>query len=140
MALFQIWDCDFGFKINGVSYTFDHVHNMTIEDPEKTKMVRGANATSKTGLVYREGLKDPKTITVTILNMALEMKALLDDIYVNRKLADVFCVSRTNGSSKIYKNAVLSMQPAQLSIDDSAESMNVNLVWESFDQAEVHKV
>jgi hypothetical protein len=136
---FQIYDCDFGIKLNGVSYYFTHVQSMAIEDPETTKLIRGANAGNKTGLVYKEGLKDAKKITVTILDMSAELKAVLDTAFEDKSRLDVFCISRTDGSSKMGRNAVLASQPQQLQIEESAESLNVALVFETFDLSEVHK-
>lgn len=137
--IFKIYDCDFGIKYNGVNYTFTHVVNLQIEDPETTKLTRGANAGNTTGLVYREGVKEPKKWTVTIMDMSAELKAVLDQAYANRDRLDVFCISRSDGSSKMGKNAVLSMQPQQLQLDDTPESMNVALTFETFESSEVHK-
>ncbi len=137
--IFKIYDCDFGIKYNGVNYDFTHVMNMQIEDPENTKLVRGSNAGNKVGLVYKEGLKDPKRITVTIIGMSQDLKAVLDTAYDNKDRLDVYCISRSDGSSKMGKNSVIAMQPKQMQVDDSPDSMNVALVFETFDLSEVHK-
>ncbi len=139
MAQFKIYDCDFGIKIDGVSYEFTHVNELTIEDPENTKLVRGANAGNKMGLVYKEGIKEPKKISVTIMDMPIALKEVLDIAYDGRTRLDVYCISKTDGSSKMAKNAVLSQIPQQLSINDSADSLNVKLDFESFDLSETHK-
>ena len=137
--IFKIYDCDFGVKYNGVNYDFTHVANLQIEDPENTKLVRGSNGTNKLGLVYKEGIKDPKRMTVTIMGMSAELKAVLDAAYEAKDRLDAYCISRTDGSSKMAKNAVLSQQPQQLSVDETPDSMNVALAFESFDLSEVHK-
>ncbi len=137
--IFKIYDCDFGIKVNGVTYDFTHVHSLQIEDPENTKLVRGANAGNKEGLVYKEGLKDPKKITVTIMGMDVTLKGVLDGIYENKSRVDAFCVNRLDGSMKIAKNAVLSQMPQQLQIDENPDSMNVALAFESFDLTETHR-
>lgn len=139
MASFKIYDCDFGIKYNGVSYEFIHVNSLAIEDPETTKLIRGANAGNKEGLAYKEGIKDAKKITVTILGMSADLKAVLDQAYENKDRLDVYTISRSDGSSKLARNAILSQMPQQLMIDDSAESMNVALAFESYDLSEVHK-
>lgn len=139
MAQFKIYDCDFGIKVNGVGYEFTHVNELTIEDPENTKLIRGSNAGNKVGLVYKEGIKEPKMIKVTIIDMSIALKEVLDAAYANRTRLDVYCISKTDGSSKIAKNSVLSQVPQQLTIDESADSMNVALAFESFDLSEVHK-
>lgn len=137
--IFRIYDCDFGVKINGVSYDFEHVAELKIEDPEKNKLTRGSNAGNRIGLAYKEGMKEPKTWTIPILNMSAELKNVLDQAFENQDRCDVYCISRADGSSKMAKNAILSNRPQQLSIDDSAESMNVELMFETFDSSESHK-
>ncbi len=137
--IFKIYESDFGVKINGVSYTFTHVHSMQVEDPENTKLIRGANAGNKEGLVYKEGLKDPKRITVTIIDIDADLKAVLDDAFDNKSRMDVFCISRADGSSKMGRNSVLATKPQQLQLDESPESLNVALAFETFDLSEVHK-
>jgi hypothetical protein len=136
---FKIYDCDFGVTLNGVNYDFEHVQNLTIEDPERTRLVRGGNAGNKMGLVYKEGVRDAKTITVTIIGMTMDFHNLLKSAYADKTRLDCYCVSRVDGSSKIAKNAILSQEPKQLSIDESADSLNTALVFESFDISEVYK-
>jgi hypothetical protein len=137
--IFKLYDCDFGVTLNGVNYDFEHVDGLQIEDPERTRLTRGANAGNKTGLVYKEGIKEPKTITLTVLDIPVALHTLLKEAYTKKTRLDAYCVSRVDGSSKIAKNAILSQEPQQLSLDESAESMNVALVFESFDVSEVHK-
>ncbi len=139
MATFKIYDCDFGVTIRGVNYDFPHVVNLSIDNPEKTKLVRGANAGNKTGLVYKEGVKDAKVATLTVMGLEQALFNLLKDVYASRERLDWYAVARADGSSKIGKNAILSQEPMQLSLDDSPESMNVALVLESFDVSETHK-
>ncbi len=137
--IFKIYESDFGIKYNGVNYDFTHIQSLTIEDPENTKLVRGANGGNKLGLVYKEGVKEPKKITVTIIGMTADLKGVLEQAYLAKDRLDAYMVSRVDGSSKIAKNAVLCMQPQQLNIDEGPESMNVALVFESFDLVETHK-
>jgi hypothetical protein len=138
-VIFKIYDCDFGIKLNAVSYEFTHVVNLAIEDPENTRLTRGANAGNKTGIVYKEGIKEPKKVTVTIQDMSAELFAVLSAAYADKSRMDVYAISRGDGSSKMAKNAVLSQQPQQLSLDEGPDSMNVALAFESFDLSEVHK-
>lgn len=137
--MFKIYDCDFGIKVNGVSYDFEHVAQVTIEDPERNRLTRGNNAKNTVGLTYKDGLKDPKRWTIPILNMSAALKAVLDDCFKNQTRLDVFCISRSDGSSKMAKNAVLSNRPQQLTLDDTAESMQVSLEFETFDSSEIIK-
>jgi hypothetical protein len=139
MAIFKIYDCDFGFTYNSVNYDFDHVDDLTLENPERTRLIRGANASNKTGLVYKEGIKDAKTLTLSIIGVSVEIHNLLKQIYKDKERVDFYCVSRADGSSKIGKNAILSQEPLQLSISESADSKNMSLVFESYDVEEVHK-
>jgi hypothetical protein len=137
--IFKLYDCDFGVTINGVNYDFEHVDGLQIEDPERTRLVRGANAGNKVGLAYKEGIKEAKTITLTVIGISLELHGLLKTVYKKKDRVDCYCISRVDGSSKIGKNAVLAQEPRQLSLDESAESLNIALVFETFDISEVHK-
>lgn len=137
--IFKLYDCEVGIKLEGLSYVFDHVASVTIQDPEKNKLTRGANSTDKQGLAYKEGLKEPKMWTMPIMNMSPELKAVLDDAFENQKRCEVYAISRSNGSSKMARSALLANRPQQLTLDDTAESMQVSLEFESFDMSEVHK-
>lgn len=136
---FKIYDCDFGFTYNGVNYDFTHVNSITVEDPETTSLVRGANAGNTEGIVYTEGLREPKKFTITMVDLSKAIFDLLKTIYKERARIDFYCISRADGSSKIAKNGVLSQQPQQLTVDETADSMNVVLMVHSFDVTEVHK-
>ena len=139
MAVFKIYDCDFGFTYNDVKYDFEHVDEMTLENPERTRLIRGSNAANKTGIIYKEGIKDAKTLTLTIIGVSADIHNLLKQIYSAKDRVDFYCISRSDGSSKIGKNAILSQEPLQLSVSEGAESMNMALVFESYDVEEIHK-
>lgn len=137
--IFKIYNCDFGIKVDGTSYDFEHVAQLQIEDNERNRLTRGANAKNKVGLPYKDGLKDPKRWTIPILAMTPELKAVLDDCYKDQTRLEVYCIDRSDGSSKMAKNAILSNKPQQLTLDETAESMEVSLEFETFDSSEVHK-
>lgn len=139
MAIFKIYDCDFGVTIRGVNYDFDHVDSVTIEDPEQTLLTRGANAKNKMGISYKQGSKEPKTVTANVMAIPFELHDLLKEIHREEERLDFYCIARSDGSSKIAKNAVLSQEPVQLTIDETAESMNLTLVFSTFDIEEKHK-
>lgn len=137
--IFKIYNCDFGFKLNSTQYDFEHVASLTIEDPERNRLTRGSNAKNKIGLSYKDGLKDPKKWTIPLLNMSADLKSVLDIAYDEVTRIDVYCIDRTDGSKKMAGNAVLSNRAQQLTINDSAESMEVSLEFETFDSIETHK-
>ena len=139
MTIFKMYDCDFSVTIAGTTYTFTEVESLQLEDPERTKLVRGSNAGNKTGLAYKEGLKEAKTITLTVLGMPKEVHDLLKGVYKDKARVDCNCISRVDGSSKIAKNCILAQSPKQLNMDDTPESMHTALIFESFDVEEVHK-
>lgn len=136
---FKPYACDFNITIGGVTYDFLHVDSFEVEDNERTRLVRGANAKNKLGLVYKEGIKEPKIITVTLANVDETLYPILETAFKNATRLDVSCIDRATGSSKGGKNCVLSSQPQQLLVDESAESMNIALIFETFDIYEVHK-
>lgn len=137
--IFKMYECDFGVTVEGVNYDFPHVENLQIEDPETTDLIRGGNAGNKTGLVYKQGIKEPKTITLTVIGMTADVHNMLKTAYADKKRLDCYAVSRIDGSSKIAKNAILSQEPKQSNLDDSADSMNTALIFKSFDISEEHK-
>lgn len=137
--VFKLYDCDIGIKIGGVNYQFTHVASINIEDPRRNKLTRGANAGNLEGLVYQEGISEPVRWTIPIMNMSAALKEVLDGAFKNQTRLDVFCISRRDGSSKMAKNAIMSNQPQQLTLDETAESMQVALEFETFDSGEVHK-
>ena len=88
--MFRIYDCDFGVKVDGVNYDFEHVSELSIDDPERNRLTRGSNAKTKIGLSYKDGLKDPKKWTIPILNMSAALKEVLDSCYDNQTRLDVY--------------------------------------------------
>lgn len=135
----KIYNCDFGIKYNGTNYDFTDVAELQIEDPERNRLTRGSNGTNKVGLSYRDGIRDPKRWTIPIMNMSIALKEVLDRVYETQDRIECYCIDRKTGSSKIAKSAVLSNKPQQLTIDESAESMQVALEFETFDSSETLK-
>lgn len=139
MSKFKLYECDVGIKIDGVNYDFPHTNSIEIEDPEMTNLTRGADGKNEEGIVYKEGVRDPKTWTIPIMQMSVELKGVLDSAYSNQTRMDVYCISRKDGSSKMLKNAVLKQRPQQLTIDESADSMAVALSFAGYNSSEVYK-
>lgn len=139
MASFKLYDMDIGLKVDGVDYAFDNVAEVQFEDPERNRLTRGANATDEIGLDYKDGLKDPKRITVPIMQMSPAIVAMFRDVFKNRKRVDFYGISRSDGSSAWGKNCVLSNNPRQLTWDETAESLNVSIELETFKLEDNHK-
>lgn len=139
MGVFKLYDCDVGVTVRGQNYDFTHVDSVTVEDPRRTRLTRGVNATNKTGIAYTEGVKEACTVTVPVIALEKPLFDLLTEIFNNKERVDFYCVSRSDGSNKYAKNAVLSQTPQQLTLDDSPEAMNTSLSFESFDVGENHK-
>lgn len=137
--IFKLYDCDVGIVIRGTRYNFEHVQSVVVDDPERKRLTRGANATNKTGISYKEGLKEAKVMTFTLLGLSKELHDLLKDVYTTEERVDCFVISRQDGSSKNARQAVLSQSPKQLNLDDSPESMDTALAFETFDMDENHK-
>lgn len=139
MAAFKLYASDTGFKVGGVTYNFPNVVSIEVEDPERNRLTRGANAGNKTGLAYKDGLTDPKRWTMPIMGLTPELKTVLDEAFKNQTRLDAFCILREDGSAKWLRNAILSNRPQQLTLDQSAESLHVVIELESFDNEEIHK-
>ena len=139
MGSFKLYDMDIGLKVDGVDYAFDNVSEVQFEDPERNRLTRGANATDEIGLEYKDGLKDPKRITVPIMQMSAAIAAMLKAAYKARTRVDFYGVSRSDGSSVWGKSCVISNNPRQLTLDETAESLNVSIELETFKLEENHK-
>lgn len=137
--MFKIYDCDFGVKVNGVSYDFDHVAELQVEDPERNRVTRGANASNKVGISYKEGMTQPKRWTIPIMAMSTELKGVLDGCYDDQTRLDCYCIDRKTGSKKFLSNAIMSNKPQQLAVSEAAESLQVSLEFEGFDNSETLK-
>jgi hypothetical protein len=94
--IFKMYDCDFGIKLNGVTYDFEHVQDLQIEDPENTRLTRGSNAANKVGLVYKEGISDPKRVTVTIMNEFFERVSIMPAADQERLIGSMHLSLRTS--------------------------------------------
>jgi hypothetical protein len=139
MGDLRIYNSDFGVTIRGINYDFDHVESLVVDDPERTRLTRGANAKNKTGLVYKEGVMEAKTITVTVKGMPLDLFNLVQEVYESEERVDCYAIDRTNGSSKIGKNCVISQLPQQLNLDETPDSLNVAMIFETFDLKDKRK-
>lgn len=137
--IFKLYDCDVGLTVEDVQYFFEHVDSVAVTDPEKTRLTRGANAGNKVGISYREGLKEAKGMVFQVKGISKALHDLLKKVYDDQTRVNVFCVSRKDGSSKNARNAVLCTKPMQLNLDDTPESMNVQLEFETYDMDENHK-
>jgi len=137
--IFKLYDCDVGVTIRGVNYNFPHVVSVVVDDPERNRLTRGANAGNKIGIAYKEGLRDPKTLTTVLEDIPKEVRDLLVECFDTQERIDLFVAARSDGSSRIGKNCVLGQPPRQLTLDDSAESMDVSLEFATYDLAETHK-
>lgn len=137
--MLKLYDCDGGVTIEGVNYDFPHIDSVVVEDPERVRLTRGANAGNKVGLSFTEGVKEPKTVTFVVLGIGLELFNLLKQVHKDKTRVDAYCVQRSDGSGKFTKQAVLSQAPQQLTLDETPESMNISLVFESFDVEDVRK-
>lgn len=137
--IFRLYDCDVGIKLDGVAYEIPNVVEVQIEDPERNRLTRGNNPNNKVGITYKDGIREPKRWTMPFMNMSADLKGVLDGAFTDQSRLEVYAISRKDGSSKMAKNAILSNRPQQLTLDDSQESMQVSLEFESFDLSEVHK-
>lgn len=138
MEALKLYDCDVGVVIRGVKYTLD-VDSVTIEDPERKTLTRGANSGNRVGIVVKEGAKEPKVWTTSVVPIPVALHALLKEVYDEEERVELFAISRATGSGKFAKKAILSQRPQQLTLDESVESLNTALVFASFDVEDILK-
>lgn len=137
--MIKLYDCDVGITLDGTNYEFTHVDSVSVEDPRRHKLIRGANAKNKVGLAYTEGVKEAATVTTSVIEIPAALHTRLKEAFNNKERMDFWAISRANGSSKQAKNAILAQEPQQPTLDESAESMNTPLVFESFDVSDFLK-
>ena len=126
--------CDFYFSRNGVDYDITAVvDSNTFEDNERKHLTRGASGKNKTGLVYTEGIKDPKTLTTVFIGISQEMADMLADMYEKEDRTDVKVVDRKTGQMRSFKDAIVSQKPTQGTMGDGAEEQNVTVIFECFE-------
>ena len=125
--------CDFYFSRNGADYDVTAaVDSATFEDPERKHLTRGSSGRNKDGLIYTEGIKDPKTITLVLVGLSQEMAAMLSDMYEQEERTDFKIVDRKTGRMRSFKQALISQRPMQGTMSDGAEEQNVQVVLESY--------
>lgn len=132
-GILNISDCDVGFSINGTNYTFDHVDGVTIEDPRRAHIIRGVNSTSKKGLRYREGTASPYVVTARLKSISVAFERLLRDKFDADGRVDFWVIDRADGSSKRFSNSCLQNAPKQLNITEGEDSLDIEVMLESFD-------
>lgn len=131
--IFRLSNCDFGFKYNGQSYDFEHCDGMTIEDPRASHLTRGMNGKNKIGIQIDEGLSEPDTITIPIMNVPADVINLLNGIHTRKERITAYCVDRKTGDSRFINNAIISKKVRQLVISEGRDDLNIELTLESFD-------
>lgn len=136
---FKMYNCDFGFVYNGVTYEFDHVESVVVEDPETVTLTRGSNKKNKEGIVITSGTKDPKVATITLIGISQSLFSVFETVFNAKARCEAYAIDRTDGSSRLFKQAILSKQPRQLSIGEDAENLNVVVELHTYDIQEVHK-
>lgn len=131
MSAIKLYECQVGIEVNGTNYNFDHIRSVTLENPERNNLMRGVNAPTSEGLAFKEGMMEPKTISVPVIEMAKEVFDLLRSCFDNQTRLTFFVVDK-QGQSFYGKKCLLAQTPMQLTLDDSAESMDCTLEFVTF--------
>ncbi|MGB2579416.1 hypothetical protein AAIR98_001335 [Elusimicrobium simillimum] len=131
--ILQLRKCDIGFTHNSQAYDFtDQVESVTIEDSEAKHLTRGASARNTKGIVYTEGSKSPKVVTIVLVNMAPEYASLFKTIREEEDRLEIYCIDRKTGAKRMFKDCILQKAPTQLNMAEGAEELNISLVFETF--------
>lgn len=125
--------CDCYFSRNGVDYNITSiVDNTAFENPERKHLTRSASATNTTGLVYTEGVKDPKNVTITAVGISLEMAKMLAEMYAKEERTDFKIIDRKTGRMRSFEKSIISQEPTQSQTGEGAEELNVSFILETF--------
>ncbi len=124
--------CECGIILNGVDYKFIGVNTITVDDPETTGLIRGADAKDTVGLSYTEGLDQPKTMTVNLRNIPLDLSNALKAARRAKTRMDFYCIERASLESTTLKDAIIQKDPLQLEISNTPDSLAMDLVFSGF--------
>lgn len=136
---FKMHNCDFGFVYDSTTYEFDHVESVVVEDPEVVTLIRGSNVKNKEGIVITQGTKDPKVVTITLIGISKTLFDLFQTVFEAKDRCEAYAIDRTDGSSRLFKQSILSKRPRQMSIAEDPENLNVVIELHTYDIQEVHK-
>lgn len=131
MGSIKLYECTVGIEVAGTNYNFSHIRSVTLENPERNNLMRGVNAPESEGLAFKEGMMEPKTISVPVIEMSTDLFNLLKDCFKNQTRIKFYVVDK-NGQTFTGKQCLLAQQPMQLTLDDSAESMDCTLEFVTF--------
>lgn len=125
--------CDFYFSRNGEDYDLTAVvDSAAFEDPERKHLTRGSSGQNTKGLIYTEGIKDPKSLTVVFIGLSVEFASMLSDMYAAEERTDFKIIDRKTGQMRAFKDAIVSQKPVQASMSEGAEEQNVQVIFECF--------
>uniref|UniRef100_A0AAU8AUZ1 Tail tube protein n=1 Tax=Dulem virus 29 TaxID=3145747 RepID=A0AAU8AUZ1_9CAUD len=129
----QLWRSKNGVNINSQNYDFEHVDRVSVDDPVRKHLTRGANSKSKTGLPYLENSKQAKTINMEVLDLSKEMRDMLNNCYENEDRIGVYCVDTATGESYNGNNCLVTGLVWQPVVSSEEETYNVTLSFETYD-------
>lgn len=132
--ILQLRKCDLGLSINGVKYDFTpYVSGVTLEQTQAKHLTRGATGQHKKGFVYTEGLKDPNKIAIVLTGLPAYFFPLLRRHYQEETRMDCYVIDRKTGQARYYKNAIITQEPAQLTMGEGTEELDITLNLEAYE-------
>ena len=132
--MFQLSNIEAGITIGAVKYDFSA--NFTSTNAEQSQMnhlTRGGSGKSKVGLIYTEGNASPDVATTVLSGADASVLIALQNAFKNRTRIDLYIIDPVSNWKRFYKNAVIQKMPRQLAIAEGADSMNIEVIVESFD-------
>lgn len=134
--MLQIWNCDGGFTYNGVNYKFKDLDSVAYTYNKKNHLIRGANATNKTGILSQEGGKTPDTAEYTVVDCSRAVYSLLVQLFEDKERIDAFFIDRNTGEYIIFKDAIIRDKPRQANVGEDDTSHSFMFAVESFNVTE----
>lgn len=134
--MLQIWNCDGGFTYKGVNYKFKDLDSVAYTYNKKNHLIRGANATNKTGILSQEGGKTPDTAEYTVVDCSRAVYSLLVQLFEDKERIDAFFIDRNTGEYIIFKDAVIRDKPRQANVGEDDTSHSFMFAVESFNVTE----
>ena len=130
----QLWASKNGVRINGQNYEFTDCDSVTINDPRRVHLTRGANSTNKRGFPYMENAKQATTINFATVALGGELVELLNKCYENRTRIGAYAVDTATGESITTDAAILTHKVQQTTVAEGEETYNYDVELECYDE------
>ena len=131
--MLRIYTCKVGLQIDGQNYYFDDINSVSVEDPLRKHLTRGANSQNKTGLAYQEGSRQPCVVTFNAVGVSAELASLITSCFKNERRVSGFAIDDMSGENYTFRKALVTRAANQANVSDGEDTYDMAIELESFD-------